>query len=53
MNAKCPECQSENTERIDTAVESPDFTIWVVQCHDCAEYFEVTVEHFDTERPTG
>lgn len=43
-NDKCPHCESTNTERIDTAVDEPEFTIWIVQCGNCAECFEVVVE---------
>lgn len=44
MTDKCPECGSENTERIDTAIDDISFTVWIVQCGDCAECFEVVVE---------
>jgi hypothetical protein len=44
MSDKCPVCQSTNTERIDVAVEDISFTVWVVQCQDCGEVFEILVE---------
>lgn len=42
---QCPNCDSHNTERVDTIHDEQDFTVWIVACGACCETFELMVEH--------
>lgn len=44
MSDKCPNCGSENTERLDIAASSQDLVIWIMECNECGEWFNKTVE---------
>lgn len=45
----CPHCGSTDTERLDIAASSPDYVIWIVECRNCEEWFNKTVEKHPEE----
>lgn len=49
MSDKCPNCGSENTERIVITAQSEAYAIWIMECLNCDEWFNKTVEKHPEE----